>query len=936
MKHSLLFIIALVFSGMVQAQDSQPPMITSISVTSSVDVASGNQTVTATLQITDDDSGFDFGNLFLYRPDGNFVSSHAMGFFQRTGGDSSDGTYAVQMTVSQYAPAGTWEVRAFVGDFDGNVRNYGGGDEAFPVPADANFTVVNTGTTDSTPPAIASVSVAPSPIDTGSVAQSIAITLNITDALSGFRFSSLTFRDPTGSPMFGISGFVSSTQAASGNAQNGVYIINSSIPQGSLDGTWTFDVFLSDQVGNRVTLSGPAGASFEVSNTAVGGIGDLSDATDATQNTWATSGDQDWFPQAVVTNDGIDAAQSGAIADNEASDMEITLTGPGTLDFFWKVDSEEFGDSLSVEVLGGGDFDDISGDVDWTSNSVSIPAGIQTVRFRYEKDGGGSGGGDAGWIDQVCFSADSDVEEPVIQRLSLSPNPVDISSGFVEVTVTVEVSDDFNGFSDGYITLTEVDSDNEYSSLSFDSSDLVSGDAKFGTYEVTFEFYQEDFDPEDGSYLEGAYRVSVELYEQVSGNTRYYGNGDDAFPIPSAEFFTVGGAPTGGAPILTGITSLTPGTVDVSSSDQAVTIEFGVTSSGSGFGFGSISLFNDSGSFVQNLSFDGSDRVSGNDMNGAYSVTIPVYRYSEPGTWSANFYLSDYDNNSREYPADTSFPNPGEEEFTVVNTGAVDATNPVLTAFSLSPNSVDTSGGPQSIAVNFSLTDDLSGLQSVVLYAYDPNNQFSSALYTSFPTSGALSDSYTGSFDLPMGSIEGTWNGVLSVRDRAGNSFFYVSGSLGFGNPFPAPFNGQFTVGPTSGTTFGFFTDTFGLTGMDALAEANPDGDVFNNALEFLLGLDPTLANAPNPSLYDVVRVGSEVRINFTIDPSLTATINGSDLELSSSGRPPVILTGQTSATLQNDWVDQLPSNVGSSSYRVTLPVTALMNGAVRLRFTLP
>lgn len=90
------------------------------------------------------------------------------------------------------------------------------------------------------------------------------------------------------------------------------------------------------------------------------------------------------------------------------------------------------------------------------------------------------------------------------------------------------------------------------------------------------------------------------------------------------------------------------------------------------------------------------------------------------------------------------------------------------------------------------------------------------------------------------GVFQGTWNAVLSVRDRVGNSLFYVAGSLGFGDSFPGSFNGQFTVGPLSATTFGDFTPGYGLTGTDALPSGNPDGDLFNNAMELLLGLDPT------------------------------------------------------------------------------------------------
>lgn len=367
------------------SQGSEPPEITSISITPSVDVTSGDQTITATIQVTDNELGFDFGNLFLYRADGNFVSSHGMGASQLVSGDTFDGTYEVEMNIPQYAPGGTWEVQAFVANEEGVERHYGGASEPFPTPSDANFTVVNSGLVDSTGPAVVSVSVSPGPIDTGIIAQ--------------------------------------------------------------------------------------------------------------------------------------------------------------------------------------------------------------TVRFRYEKDSSNSDGADAGWVDQVCFSADSDQEEPVIQRLTATPNPVSLLGGeFTEVTVTIEVSDDFNGFSEGYIYLTEDNSGNEYSSQIFNSSHLVSGDSKFGTYEVTFELYPEDFSPEEGGYQAGTYLFTAEIYEETSGNVRYYGNGDDPFPIPGSEFLTIGGGPSGAAPFLTGISSISPDTVDVSSGDETITVEFGVNSNSIGFSYGDVSL----------------------------------------------------------------------------------------------------------------------------------------------------------------------------------------------------------------------------------------------------------------------------------------------------------------------------------------------------------
>lgn len=183
--------------------------------------------------------------------------------------------------------------QAFVANEEGVERNYGGASEPFPLPSDATFTVVNSGLVDSTGPAVVSVSVSPDTIDTGIIGQTVEITLNITDALSGLRSASLSFINPESNAVNSISGFVFFTQATSGDSQDGTYTINSTIPQGSLDGTWTFDIFLSDQVGNRSTVSSPAGATFEISNSASGALGDFSDAGDATLYAWSTSGDQE-------------------------------------------------------------------------------------------------------------------------------------------------------------------------------------------------------------------------------------------------------------------------------------------------------------------------------------------------------------------------------------------------------------------------------------------------------------------------------------------------------------------------------------------------------------------------------------------------------------------------------------------------------------------
>ena len=146
----------------------------------------------------------------------------------------------------------------------------------------------------------------------------------------------------------------------------------------------------------------------------------LADALDTTGLTWTTSGNANWFSQSATTHDGIDAAQSGAIADSQNSYMETTVTGPGTLTFWWKVSSESNYDFLRFYLDGTeqtGSLAKISGTVDWEQKTVAIPAGNHTVKWGYTKDVSVSSNADAAWVDQVVYTPSAApeiaVEQPV-------------------------------------------------------------------------------------------------------------------------------------------------------------------------------------------------------------------------------------------------------------------------------------------------------------------------------------------------------------------------------------------------------------------------------------------------------------------------------------------------------------------------------------------
>ncbi|MBN8459767.1 MAG: VCBS repeat-containing protein [Verrucomicrobia bacterium] len=121
-------------------------------------------------------------------------------------------------------------------------------------------------------------------------------------------------------------------------------------------------------------------------------------------------GQSPWFRQSTTTHDGIDAAQSGPISDDQSSSISLTATGSGTVSFWWKVSSEEDFDFLSF-YIDGVIQDSISGEVGWQQKSYPLTAGSHTLRWTYSKEELFSDGSDCGWVDQVVLPASSTPQE---------------------------------------------------------------------------------------------------------------------------------------------------------------------------------------------------------------------------------------------------------------------------------------------------------------------------------------------------------------------------------------------------------------------------------------------------------------------------------------------------------------------------------------------
>ncbi|KAJ3448450.1 hypothetical protein M0812_00930 [Anaeramoeba flamelloides] len=139
----------------------------------------------------------------------------------------------------------------------------------------------------------------------------------------------------------------------------------------------------------------------------------LEEAVDNSDLTFTTGGDAGWFGQTLDSYSGSSSARSGSLDDNEESWMQTTVTGKGTVSFYWKLSSEREKDNLQFYI----DSElkenyDSEIESDWVQVRYHIyEDGEHTLKWKYIKDAEGSYGEDCGWVDQILFDPDIPLEE---------------------------------------------------------------------------------------------------------------------------------------------------------------------------------------------------------------------------------------------------------------------------------------------------------------------------------------------------------------------------------------------------------------------------------------------------------------------------------------------------------------------------------------------
>ncbi|RQV93237.1 hypothetical protein EH220_08440, partial [bacterium] len=140
---------------------------------------------------------------------------------------------------------------------------------------------------------------------------------------------------------------------------------------------------------------------------------------------WTHGGSASWTIVTADPYEGVYAARSGAISDNQTSDLSVfceVATG-GDISFYYKVSSEDRYDSLGFYIDGvkQGEWHGI---VPWTQATFPVTAGGHTFTWQYSKDGSLYEGEDCAWLDYIIFPQ---LGVPLFPDIAVAPELMDHS-----------------------------------------------------------------------------------------------------------------------------------------------------------------------------------------------------------------------------------------------------------------------------------------------------------------------------------------------------------------------------------------------------------------------------------------------------------------------------------------------------------------------------
>jgi hypothetical protein len=390
----------------------------------------------------------------------------------------------------------------------------------------------------------------------------------------------------------------------------------------------------------------------------------------------------------------------------------------------------------------------------------------------------------------TIVQAQPDTQPPRLTGLRMNVPAVDVTSSSQVVTFALAIQDDLSGIDSTSpkgvaITLSSPSINQVVSGVAAAQSGVILN----GVFlvPVTLPRYGEA----------GNWRITSLRLRDNAGNAVALDNVN----LTSAGFTTTvlvsDANPDTAPPQLLGV-AFSLASIDVGASSQSMTVTLILSDDLSGVsqGFSGVDDFvmtSPSGKQSQRLSINQFQLISGTNTLGMYRATLTVAQYSEPGVWKVSTVrLHDNAGSQRLYGGAELAPFGSAIQITV-SSNPSDTTPPQLTGLAFTPSLINTSSSSQDVQVDFTITDNLSGV------SFAPDNPFASATFgaTFVSPSGAQSVSTNSTFSsavsmsgiptngtwrftttFPRFSEEGTWKVSVSLKDAVRNLVNYSSSDL--------------------------------------------------------------------------------------------------------------------------------------------------------------
>ncbi|MBK9290465.1 MAG: T9SS type A sorting domain-containing protein [Bacteroidetes bacterium] len=175
---------------------------------------------------------------------------------------------------------------------------------------------------------------------------------------------------------------------------------------------------LQSDMGYQRQLSFPLMTSVAVENFESGGFGSFA---------WEMAGQAPWTISTQQPWEGNYCARSGAIPHSAFSELKLNynVAYADSITFYYKVSSENNYDYLKF-YIGAVQKAQWSGEKPWTRATFPVASGINTFRWRYEKDNSVVAGSDCAWLDYIVLpvrTVFTSIDEPQQLSLKIYPNP---------------------------------------------------------------------------------------------------------------------------------------------------------------------------------------------------------------------------------------------------------------------------------------------------------------------------------------------------------------------------------------------------------------------------------------------------------------------------------------------------------------------------------